>query len=404
MTDLGLPRARRPEELGFSSVRLECIAARFWRDVEEERIPGAVVFVARAGRLAYAMSFGWRDREEKAPMEWDAIFPIASMTKPVTSVAAMILAEESRLNLAAPVAEYLPELKSRTVGIERAPARREMSVQDLLRHTSGLTYPHYGDTPVHKTWREADLMSEGQTNADLAAKLARLPLLFEPGTTWEYSMSTDVLGRVVEVVSGMSLGEFFRTRITEPLGMKDTAFVASGDRSRRIAQPQIDPATGARPAMRDLSRPARWESGGGGLASTAADYLRFCRMLQGGGALDGAQILSRTSVALMACDHLPPGVAYGPTTRERFGAIAPVPETGYGFGLGFAVRKEPGLCPLPGSVGDYFWSGVHGTYFWIDPAEKLIAVLMLLAPEKRLHYRYLMRQLVYAAIVAPPPE
>jgi CubicO group peptidase (beta-lactamase class C family) len=404
MTDLGLPRAARPEELGFSSARLDLISATFRRDVEEGRIPGAVCFIARAGRLAYAEAFGWRDREEGARMESDAIFPIASMTKPLTSVAAMILAEEGRLHLAAPVAEYLPGLAGRTVGIERVPAPRAMSVQDLLRHTSGFTYAPFGDSPVHKLWREADLMAEGQTNAELVEKLASLPLLFEPGTTWEYGMSTDVLGRVVEVVSGKSLGEFFLSRITEPLGMTDTGFAASGERAARLARPQADPATGVRPPMREFARGPVWESGGGGLASTAGDYLRFCRMLLAGGEFEGARILSPASVALMSADHLPPSVAYGATTRERFGALAPMAETGYGFGLGFAVRIAAGRCPLPGSLGDYFWGGVYGTYFWIDPVEKLIAILMLLAPEKRLHYRYLMRELVYAAILGPVPE
>jgi CubicO group peptidase (beta-lactamase class C family) len=270
MTGLGLPRARRPEELGFSSVRLERISATFRRDVEEGRIPGAVCLIARGGRLAYAETFGWRDREKESAMGFDAIFPVASMTKPVTSVAAMVLAEEGRLSLAAPVADYLPEFAGPTVGIERAPARQAMRVQDLLRHTSGLTYARYGDTPVHALWRESDPMNEGQTNADLVTKLASLPLLFEPGTTWEYSMSSDVLGRVVEVVSGRSLGEFFRTRIIEPLAMKDTAFTANGEKSARIAQPQIDPKTGVRPPMPDLAREGRWQSGGGGLASTAA--------------------------------------------------------------------------------------------------------------------------------------
>lgn len=401
MIGLGLPRAERPQEIGLSAERLEGIRATFRNDVERGMIPGAVLVIARGGRIGLAEVFGWRDREARAPMTPDAIFRIASMTKPVTSVAAMMLAEEGRLQISAPVAEYLPEFAERTVGVERVRARRTMTVQDLLRHTSGLTYAAFGDAPVQMLWRDADLMSESQTNADLVAKLARLPLLFEPGTTWEYSMSTDVLGRVVEAVSGQGLAEFFAKRITGPLGMADTAFEATGDRAARLAEPQADPATGVRPPARDVARPHRWASGGGGLVSTAADYLRFCQMLLNGGELDGNRLLAPKTVRHMAANHLPPDVGYGATARARFGALAPVPEMGYGFGLGFAVRTAPGMSPVPGSVGEFFWGGVTGTYFWIDPSEQLVAVLMLQAPDRRLYYRYLSRQLVYAAITGP---
>jgi CubicO group peptidase (beta-lactamase class C family) len=215
-------------------------------------------------------------------------------------------------------------------------------------------------------------------------------------------MSTDVLGRVVEVVSGQSLADFFAARITGPLGMADTAFEATGERAARVAEPQGDPATGARPPMRNVTRPHRWASGGGGLVSTASDYLRFCQMLLNGGELDGTRLLAPVTVRHMAADHLPPGVGYGPTARSRrAGALAPVPEMGYGFGLGFAVRTAAGRCPLPGSVGEFFWGGVYGTAFWIDPVEQLIAVLMLLSPERRLYYRHLIRPLVYAAVTGP---
>ncbi len=401
MSGLGLPMAERPEEIGLSAERLQRIGAILRHDVERRLIPGGVMLIARGGRLGFAEAFGWRDREAQAPMALDAIFRVASMTKPVTSVAAMMLAEEGSLQISAPVAEYLPEFKERTIGVERVCARRTMTVQDLMRHTSGLTYAGFGDSPVQMIWRDLDLMSEDQTNADLVSKLARLPLMFEPGTTWEYSMSTDVLGRVVEIVSGQSLAEFFAARITGPLGMTDTAFEATGERAARVAEPQADLTTGARPPMRNVTRPHRWASGGGGLVSTAADYLRFCQMLLNGGEFDGARLLSPQTIRHMASDHLPPGVGYGDTSRERFGALAPVPEMGYGFGLGFAVRTAPGMSPVPGSVGEYFWGGVTGTYFWIDPAEQLIAVLMLQAPDRRLHYRYLSRQLVYAAITGP---
>ena len=401
MTGLGLPKAERPKEVGLSAKRLARISATFRQDVESNIIPGAVVLIARGGRVGYAEAFGWQDREAKTPMELDAIFRIASMTKPLTSVAAMILAEEGKLQIAAPVADYLPELAERTVGLERVPAERTMTVQDLLRHTSGLTYAAFGDSPVQMIWRDAQPMTEDQTNAEMVAKLAPLPLMFEPGTTWEYSMSTDVLGRVIEVVSGQDLADFIDARISRPLGLRDTGFAATGERAARVAEPQIDPSSGARPAMRNVIDPGRWASGGGGAVSTAADYVRFCQMLLNGGELDGTRILAPKTVALMASDHLPPDCAYGDTARPRFGALAPVPEMGYGFGLGFAVRTAAGRCPLPGSVGEYFWSGVYGTAFWIDPVEQLVVVTMMLAPERRLYYRHLLRPLAYGALVGP---
>ncbi|HEX6440968.1 MAG TPA: serine hydrolase domain-containing protein, partial [Stellaceae bacterium] len=393
-----LSRAECPEQVGVSSARLARLAAVIRRDVENTVIPGAVVAIARAGRLGYAEAFGWRDREAGAPMTADAIFRIASMTKPMTSVAAVMLSEAGALEIAAPVTDYIPEFAELAVGIERTKPQRVMTVQDLLRHTSGLTYAQFGDSPVQMIWRDAKLMEEGQSNAELVAKLSRLPLMFEPGTTWEYSMSTDVLGRVVEVVSGKSLAEFFAERICKPLGMSDTGFAALGKRAGRVAEPQADPATGNRPPMRNVTRDNSWHSGGGGAVSTAADYLRFCQMLLNGGEFEGVRLLAPKTIAHMASDHLPPDVQYGVTTRPRFGALAPVPEMGYGFGLGFAVRTAQGRSPVPGSVGEFFWGGVTGTYFWIDPQEDMVVVLMLQAPDQRLHYRYLTRQLVYAAL------
>jgi CubicO group peptidase (beta-lactamase class C family) len=250
-------------------------------------------------------------------------------------------------------------------------------------------------------WRDANLQDENQTNEELVEKLARLPLMSEPGTTWEYSMSTDVLGRVVEVASGKSLAAFIAERITGPLGMTDTGFSAAGDKAARVAEPLVDKATGKKPPMRNFSRDTRWHSGGGGLAGTAADYLRFCQMLLNGGELDGVRILAPKTVRHMAADHLPPDVQYGETARSRFGQLAPVPEMGYGFGLGFAVRTAAGMSPVPGSVGEFFWSGAAGTYFWIDPQEQMVTVLMLQAPDQRLRYRYLTRRLVYAAVTEP---
>ena len=401
MTALGLPRAETPEQVGFSSERLTRITELLRQEVEAGLIPGAVLTIARGGRVAYAEAVGYCDKEADAKMPLDGIFRIASMTKPIVSVAAMILAEEGRLDIGAPVADYIPELADRTVGAERARATRTMTVQDLLRHTSGLTYAGFGESPVQMIWRDADLMNENQTNEELMGKLARLPLMFGPGTTWEYSMSTDVLGRVVEIAAGKSLAAAIAERITGPLGMRDTGFNVGGDKATRVAEPLVDKTTGQKPPMRNLTRDVRWHSGGGGLAGTAPDYLRFCQMLLNGGELDGKRILAPKSVALMASDHLPPGCQYGETSRSRFGALAPVPEMGYGFGLGFCVRKAQGMSPVPGSVGEFFWGGVLGTYFWIDPQEQMVVVLMTQAPDQRLRYRYLSRRLVYAALTGP---
>ena len=401
MTNESLPRAETPEQVGFSSERLTRITELLRQEVEAGLIPGAVLTIARGGRVAYAEAVGYCDKEANAKMPLDGIFRIASMTKPIVSVAAMILAEEGRLDIGAPVADYIPELADRTVGAERARATRTMTVQDLLRHTSGLTYAGFGDSPVQMIWRDANLMDENQTNEELMGKLARLPLMFEPGTTWEYSMSTDVLGRVVEIAAGKSLAAAIAERITGPLGMSDTGFNVGGDKATRVAEPLVDKATGQKPPMRNLTRDVRWHSGGGGLAGTARDYLQFCQMLLNGGELDGKRILAPKSVALMASDHLPPGCQYGETSRSRFGALAPVPEMGYGFGLGFCVRKAQGMSPVPGSVGEFFWGGVLGTYFWIDPQEQMVVVLMTQAPDQRLRYRYLSRRLVYAALTGP---
>src|SRR5438067_5963532 len=252
MTAWGLPRAEGPEQVGLSSARLERAATVIREDVERKLIPGAVLVIARFGRVGYAEAFGWRDREAEAPMTADSIFRIASMTKPITSVAAMMLAEAGSLDIAAPVAEYLPEFAELTVGVERRKPQRTMTVRDLMRHTSGLTYEDFGDSPVQMTWRDANLRDENQTTADLVVKLGGLPLMFEPGTTWEYSRSTDVLGRIVEVISGKSLADFFAERITGPLGMVDTGFAAEGERGSRVAEPQADPATGKRPPMRNV--------------------------------------------------------------------------------------------------------------------------------------------------------
>jgi CubicO group peptidase (beta-lactamase class C family) len=406
-----IPHADKPEDVGLSSERLRRITDVLKSDVDKGLIPGAVVLVARHGKIALHEALGYRDREAGTPMGPDTLFRIASMTKPFTSVSAMMLAEEGRLLIAEPVARYLPEFADLKVGIDTdgttvtlsgfatEPLQREMTVHDLLRHTSGLTYGPLTGMVLKQAYQEAGVADNRQTNAELVSKLAKLPLAYQPGSTWQYSHSTDVLGRVVEVASGMTLDAFIAERICRPLGLADTSFDAADP--ARAAEPQIDASLGKRPPMlREAATRPTWISGGSGLLSTAADYARFTHMLLNGGELGGTRLLSPTTVALMSSDHLPPDIAYGPNMRAMFGALAPVPENGIGFGLGFAVRNTAGRNPLAGSVGDYSWSGVSGTYFWIDPQKQLVAILMMQAPIQRLHYRYLMRTMVYQAIEA----
>lgn len=399
-----LARAGRPGEVGFSAERLGRLAAWMGAEIEAGRIPGAVVAIGRGGKLAYHEAFGWRDRDARAPMPPDAVFRIASMTKPFASLALMVLAEEGRVALWHPVSRYLPEFKDVAVGVERAPAEREMLVLDLLRHTAGLTYgalpvPGLAPHPVKQAYTQAKVGDPDQTAEEFIARLARQPLMFQPGTHWEYSHATDVVGRIVEVVSGTDLDRFIRERISAPLGLKDTGFWAPPEAAERVARAQVDPATGRKQAIPDALEKPRWFSGGGGMVSTAMDYARFCQMLLGGGRLDEAGIVARRTLALMTADHLPPSTQYGPDLYPLFGGLAPAPSTGYGFGLGFAVRTAEGRSPVPGNVGDYFWAGAYGTYFWVDPKEDMYAVLMLQGPSDRLRYRYAMRQLVYGALV-----
>jgi CubicO group peptidase (beta-lactamase class C family) len=310
------------------------------------------------------------------------------MTKPIVSVAVMMLLEEGRLMLSDPIEKYLPAFASPKVGIPYTDANRSITVQDLLRHTSGLTYQNRGTTPVHKAYIDAKVDRLKQTNEEHVETLGGLPLLYQPGTQWEYSRSTDVLGRLVEVVSGQTLGTFLGERICGPLGMIDAGFSVPDRHHARIAEPFAkDPDTNTDVSLQNVKRPAMFESGGGGMVSTAMDYARFCAMLLNNGRLDSTRLLGRKTIELMTSDHL----------GSIPGNPAMLPP-GHGFGLGFAVRTSPGMAPFPGTVGNYYWSGVAGTLFWVDPAERLLAVLMTQAPVQREYYRLLFRDLVYAAI------
>jgi CubicO group peptidase (beta-lactamase class C family) len=392
MTD-PLPTAK-PEEVGLSQAALDRLSAALNERIAAGHIPGAVALVARHGKVAYHESFGRQQPASDKPMGTDAIFRIYSMTKPVVSVAVMMLWEEGRLLLSDPISKFLPAFASTQVGVVSgdsytltAPAT-PITVQDLLRHTSGLTYEFRGTGPIHQAYAQARVARLKQTNTGHADELAGLPLLHQPGTVWEYSRSTDVLGRLVEVISGQTLGTFLSGRILTPLGMSGSGFSVPDADQSRIAEPFLkDPEFGMDIALLDIRRPAMFESGGGGMVATTMDYARFQAMLLGNGRLGSTRLLGRKTLELMTSDHL--------------GTITGAPDLlppGHGFGLGFAVRTHAGMAPFPGSVGNYYWGGAAGTTFWVDPAERLYAVLMIQAPQQREHYRVLFRDMVYAAL------
>jgi CubicO group peptidase (beta-lactamase class C family) len=392
-----------PSAVGFDSARLARIREALSRDVAAGLLPGAVVGVARRGHVAYLEAVGKRDPATDQPMWADAVFSIASMTKPMTSVAIMMLHEEGRLLLGDPVAKFLPRMSNMRVAksltsetLETVPATREITIQDLLRHTSGLTNGNRGTSPAHKAYPQSGGSAAVNLSRDeFLEAIGKVPLLYQPGTTWEYGFSTDVLGHVVEAVSGQTLGAFLKARLWDPLGMVDTSFSLAKSAESRYARAFPNcPLTGEPLGVLHAGgKPLKWDSGGGGALSTAADYLRFVEMLRNGGSLGGTRILARKTVELMRADHL------GPEIENRITTMDPACN-GYGFGLGFAVRRAAGIAAQLGSVGDYYWSGAYGTYFWIDPVEDMAVVFMAAAPGQiRLRYRQLVRALVLQAIV-----
>jgi len=410
----GLPAATA-ESVGMSAQRLARIGDAFRKEIDQGKLPGAVFLVARKGKLVYSDAIGFQDKEAGKPIAKDSIFRIYSMTKPLVSVAAMMLVEEGRMQLTDPVSKFLPAMKSMNVSVAKAdaefakvgyaqiPADREMTVQDLLRHTAGLAYGEITqNAPVKEALGKAGLYkstidydARDLAPAEEIERLAKVPLAHQPGTVWEYSHASDVLGRVVEAASGERLADFLDKRLFKPLKMSDTGFWVPQEKIGRLAKAlPTDISSGKPNNLIDVSAAPANDSGGAGGVSTAADYLRFTQMMLNGGQLDGARVLSRTTVALMTSDHLGTRISAPVTPGELL-----LGTPGYTFGLGFAVRQGPGIAGVPGSAGEFMWAGYAGTYFWVDPKEEIVAVYMTQAPSPiRAYYRKLFKQLVYAAL------
>ncbi|MEO8006977.1 MAG: serine hydrolase domain-containing protein [Betaproteobacteria bacterium] len=404
-----LPRAK-PESVGLSSDRLENIRKVLGAKVDAGESPGYVALVARHGKVAYFDAYGVQNPNTKKPMSRDAIFRIYSMTKPITSVAAMILVEEGKIKLSDPVSMYLPELANLTVAtnaasvkdpaeVQTRPAKNPIRVVDLLLHTSGFTYgffrPFPGGGPVEQMYLDGGVNDLEISNAELVTRISKLPLKYEPGTTWWYSHSTDVLGRLIEVVSGMTLGEFFEKRISKPLGMADTAFQVAPGKVSRLVEPFDDDRKGLTLLYTDPTKPVKFEAGGQGLTATVMDYARFAHMLLNRGAFDGTRILGKKTVELMTTDHIGSAIDHGPFF---------LPGQSHGYGLLGAVRIDGPRAPAPlnpmeGSVGEFYWAGYAGTYFWVDPKEELVGVYMMQSVKQLLPFATSFKTLVEQAIV-----
>jgi CubicO group peptidase (beta-lactamase class C family) len=389
-----LPEAK-PESLGLSPVRLQRMSDVFRREIDKGTMPGATVMVARGGQIGWFDALGQQNPAESRPMAQDSIFRIFSMTKPIVSVGAMMLLEEGHFLLDDPLPKFIGEFAEQKVGVENngkldlVPLQRPITIQDLLRHTSGITYEHTGNGLVQQLYQQSRIRSRKITNAEHATLVANLPLICQPGAEWNYSRSTDILGRLIEIVSGQSLGAFLTERILAPLQMTETAFHTGAENAPRLAEPfATDPWSGDKIQLFNMLEKPVMESGGGGLVSTTMDYARFAQMLLNGGELDGVRIIGRKTLEFMTSDHLDPSVAIKGTLTQP----------GHSFGLGFGVRTQEGIAPFSGSVGQYFWSGMGGTFFWIDPKEDLFAIFMSQAPGQRVYTRTLVRNLVYAAI------
>ncbi|MBK8313643.1 MAG: beta-lactamase family protein [Acidobacteria bacterium] len=398
-------RMGTPEEAGLSKERLDRIGRTMQQHIAAGRVAGAIGLIARRGKIGYFETYGMMDKEAGKPMRKDAIFRIYSMTKAVTGVATMILYEENKFSLNDPVSKYLPELGAMKVAVDKkdqetgkrtyfvVPAEREMTIRDLLRHTSGLNYQGPRDEKGDLMYPRLGVNRADITIEEAVKRMGKAPLVHHPGTVWDYSLSIDVLGRLIEVTSGKPLDQFFEERIFKPLGMVDTGFhvpESKWDRLTALYTPNEDRTIKRHPGppQESYKKPAVLLLGGAGLVSTAMDYARFIQMLLDGGELDGARILGRKSVELMSCDHL--------GDLPRTGILLP---QGYGFGLTFAVNLGPGKTGNIGSTGEYNWGGAAGTSFWIDPKEEMIGIFLVqILPHTNLTYRGEFKQLAYQAI------
>ncbi len=387
----------------FSRAKLERVGDYLRNEVATGKIPGAVLLIQQHGRPVYSENFGVRDVDSKLPMSADTIFRLYSMSKPITSVAAMMLVDDGKLALDDPVSKYIPDFADVKVGVETRgenqkpvlalePVARPITIEDLLRHTSGLTYGFYGDSAARKLYANSDLFAGDFDNAQFAERLAKLPLAEQPGTLWDYGHSTDILGRVIEVASGQSLYGFEKARLLDPLGMTETAFyVADAAKRPRIAEPMPDDRfTSPVAGIRDPVLPRRWESGGAGMVGTIGDYARFAQMLLNGGTLDGRRYLKPETVALMTSDHIGPATKIA---RDNFY----FPGDGSDFGLGFAVSTaQPSRADSP--LGEYRWDGVAGTFFFVDPQDDMFVICMMQSPSQRGRIEMELKALVYEAL------
>jgi CubicO group peptidase (beta-lactamase class C family) len=385
----------------FSSEKLAQVGDYIRNQIASRKIPGAILLIQQHGRSVYFENFGVRDVATGLPMTADTIFRIYSMSKSITSVAAMMLVEEGKLRLDDPVSKYLPAFADVKVGVEKpgekpalalVPLNRPITIEDLFRHTSGLTYGFYGDSAVRKLYAQADLFNGDTDNAEFVERIAKLPLAEQPGTLWDYGHSTDVLGRVIEVISGQSLFQFERRRLLDPLGMTETAFYVADEAKRpRIAEPMpddrfISPIAG----IRDPMVPRRWESGGAGMVGTIGDYARFAQMLLNGGTLEGRRYLKPETIALMASDHIGPETGIGRDDLYFPGASS-------GFGLGFAVRTStPPNTSWP--LGEYRWDGAAGTFFFVDPKDDMFVICMVQTPSHHGPLQLALKTLIYRAL------
>jgi CubicO group peptidase (beta-lactamase class C family) len=385
----------------FSAEGLRRVGAYLQNEVDTGKIPGAILLIQQHGKAAYYRKLGLRDVATKLPMTDDTIFHLYSMSKPVTSVAAMMLVDDGKLALDDPLAKYIPAFADVKVGVEKPSEdgkphmvmespKRPITIEDLLRHTSGVTYGFYGDSPVRKLYAGSNIYEGDFDNAQFVERLAKLPLADQPETLWDYGHSTDVLGRVIEVVSGKSLYQFERERLFDPLGMRDTSFYLSDpSRAPLVAEPLpnnrfTSPVAG----IHEPAKSRRWESGGAGLIGTIGDYARFAQMLLDGGALDGRRYLKQTTVALMTSDHIGKGTGIA---RDQYY----FPGADSGFGLGVAVRtvENPPLA-----VGEYRWDGVGGTFFFVDPKDDMFAIVMMESPSQRGRIQTEIKTLIYEAL------